>query len=404
MKNLLNKYLRKLSLQGLARPDDVAFLGIDDQVFIAGGLLDKEPLLREPLLEVTERMNINSLLLAIPTEPMRSIIDELLHWGRTGNGLLLPRDTETRTFLHDIPVVKGLKPDEIVEALSHRKSVIVESMGGIVTYGTISPEQAFVFMSSTCFSLFVKYFHDHIRYLKEAGKRKEKARIENFNLIREMINAPGGKALDISVLDKTDNLRYAIETAGKLSVEENLVDSSFGNISSCLDGIIYISETASSLDELEDAIDEVPMDGLSSVGITASSELPAHRGVYGKGRHRFILHGHPRFTVIGSMLCERDCDDPDLCYRGCPEERYLCGVPIVSGEVGTGPYGIVNTVPRALESTDAVIVYGHGIFTAGEDSFREPFNRMLEVERCAMREYFRQVDAFHNRNRSSPRK
>ncbi len=398
MKNLLNKYLRKLSLQGLARPEDIAFLGIDDQVFIAGGLLDKKPLLREPLLEVTERMNINSLLLAIPTEPMRSIIDELLHWGRTGNGLLLPRDTETRTFLHDIPVVTGLKPDDIVEALSHRKSVIVESMGGIVTYGTISPEQAFVFMSSTCFSLFVKYFHDHLKYLKETKGRDEyaEARMRRFRMIGRMVNPPDRRGIDYSPLESED-VHKAIVAAGKLLVEKGLVDSYFGNISAFRDGIIYISETASSLEELEDAIDEVPMDGSSSVGITASSELPAHRAVYGKGRHRFILHGHPRFTVIGSMLCERDCDDPDLCYRGCPEEREICGVPIVSGEVGAGPYGIVNTVPRALESTDAVIVYGHGIFTAGEDSFRMPFMKMMEIERYAMEEYFRQVDAFHQK-------
>ena len=60
---------------------------------------------------------------------------------------------------------------------------------------------------------------------------------------------------------------------GKELVKQRLVDSYFGNISYVRGETIYISQTGSSMDELEDCIDAVPLDGSSSSGITASSEL-----------------------------------------------------------------------------------------------------------------------------------
>lgn len=390
MKDILKKYLHKLSSQSVSSPKDAALLGIDDEVFFAGEFLEREPGFREPLLEITKRMNINSVFLIIPAEPIRSIIEELLTWGCDGD-VLLPRDTETRTFLHDIPVVPGFDVPRVVDALSYRKSLVVKDICGIVTCGTVSPEQAFVFASSTCFSLFVKYFRDYLSAMKSSGEGVSEKMAEKFRFIRGLVNPPDRRGIDYSALETEDPVQAMVET-GRLVVERGLVDSYFGNISTFQNGIIYISETASSLDELADAIDEVPFDGSSSVGITASSELPAHREVYKRTRYRFILHGHPRFSVVVSMLCERDCE-PDRCYRGCPEDREFMEVPIVSGEVGTGAYGIVNTVPRAFEHSDAVIVYGHGVFTAGVKSFRNPLLRMMEIERKAMEEYFREVDA-----------
>ncbi|RMG04666.1 MAG: rRNA adenine dimethylase [Nitrospirae bacterium] len=390
MKKLLGKYLRKLTSQGLAVTDNVAFVGIDDQVYIAGGLLEKEAGLKNVLMGIKDSMNINSVLLVVPSEPLYSIVGELIEWRKEGIDRLVPRDTETRTFLHDIPVVPEFDVTRVVDALSHRKSVVVKDLCGIVTYGTVSPEQAFVFASSTCFSLFVKYFHDYLSALKSPEKGVSEKMSERFRFIRGLIQPPDRRGIDYTAIEREDPFQAMVET-GRLVVERSLVDSYFGNISTFKNGIIYISETASSLDELEDAIDEVPFDGSSSVGITASSELPTHREIYKRTNYRYILHGHPRFSVIISMLCERDCE-PDRCYRGCPEDREFMGVPIVSGEVGTGAHGIVNTVPGALERSDAVIVYGHGVFTAGVESFRAPLLRMMEIERLAMEEYFREVE------------
>jgi len=50
-------------------------------------------------------------------------------------------------------------------------------------------------------------------------------------------------------------------------------------------------------------------------------------------------------------------------------------------------------VPKAfLKESDAAIVYGHGLFTAGEKDFNRPFQRMKEIEGNCEKEYFRIVD------------
>ncbi|NOZ25356.1 MAG: rRNA adenine dimethylase, partial [Nitrospirae bacterium] len=97
-------------------------------------------------------------------------------------------------------------------------------------------------------------------------------------------------------------------------------------------------------------------------------------------------------SVIMSMHCLRECPLRGQCYKACPEKRHVCGVPVVPGEVGTGPTGMVRTVPGAFGESDAVIVYGHGVFTAGEKDFNGPFQRMREVEEECAEEYFGMVE------------
>jgi ribulose-5-phosphate 4-epimerase/fuculose-1-phosphate aldolase len=170
-------------------------------------------------------------------------------------------------------------------------------------------------------------------------------------------------------------------------VEKGLVDSFFGNISYFDGKTIYISQTASSLDELEGHIDPVPLDYSSTAGLSASSELPAHKAVYLATNYHAVLHGHPRFSVILSMHCtEQGCTIED-CGRRCPRKRSICGVLIVAGESGAG--GLARTVPGAIKETGACIVYGHGVFSAGEKDFEDAFRRMVDVENRCREEYFK---------------
>ena len=71
------------------------------------------------------------------------------------------------------------------------------------------------------------------------------------------------------------------------------------------------------------------------------------------------------------------------------------GVPIVPGEVGTGPFGLCNTLPAALTGTSGekrgAIVYGHGLFTLGAVDFRDAFATLMGVEHFCRAEYFRRV-------------
>lgn len=81
------------------------------------------------------------------------------------------------------------------------------------------------------------------------------------------------------------------------------------------------------------------------------------------------------------------------CYRSCREERSVSGMPVVSGEIGTGPTGLVQTVPSAMAEGRAVIVYGHGIFSSAEDTFRPAFELLQAVEETCRKEYFTKIQA-----------
>jgi hypothetical protein len=65
-------------------------------------------------------------------------------------------------------------------------------------------------------------------------------------------------------------------------------------------------------------------------------------------------------------------------------------VPIVAGETGAG--GLARSVPPALLDKGVCIVYGHGIFAAGEADFRAAFMKMADVEDRCREEYFKLLE------------
>jgi ribulose-5-phosphate 4-epimerase/fuculose-1-phosphate aldolase len=184
-----------------------------------------------------------------------------------------------------------------------------------------------------------------------------------------------------------NNIHEEICRVGKYTVEKGYVDSFFGNISYFDGKTIFISQTTSSLDELEGHIDPVPLDGSSTAGLSASSELPAHRAIYLSSHFHAILHGHPRFSIIMSMFCREEHCDIEDCNRLCNRKRSVCGVPVVAGETGIG--GLSRSVPAAIKESGVCIVYGHGIFAAGEVDFRDAFMKMADVENRCREEYFK---------------
>ncbi|MFH1915613.1 MAG: class II aldolase/adducin family protein [Pseudomonadota bacterium] len=395
MKALCDKYARKLATQGLCEPDTALVGGLDAE--LEWNRPDPRIATLAPLFDL---LPINSLVFAPPAEPYATIIDHLaaLAPGATAQGApmnsLRPEDTETRTFLHDIPICREFSAPAMAAALSRRKAVIVPGQG-IVSCGTVSPEQGFVFFSSTVFACFVLFFS---RYLAEARQGGPDAR---FRAAFEAASAllPGPRR-DQPPLARTippthDTALAAMAETGRAVVGHGLVDSFFGNISCRLGDTILISQTGSSLDELEGCIDACPMDGSSTAGLTASSELSAHEDVYRRGPARCILHGHPRFSVIMSMDCDRpDCPDRGRCHVRCTQCRTVEGVPIVPGEVGTGPTGLCNTLPPALADparTGAAIVHGHGLFTASAAGFAEAFATLLDTENRCREAYFLRV-------------
>lgn len=379
----LERFVGKLAKDGSADISRMAILAKDENLLCRGA----EPLL--PLGQaVIERLNVISLVLAAPPLPL---VDLLLGRMPASADSVIPQDTETRTFLHDIPIVRldefsVENPQRLVELLGQRKGILVEGVGILAT-GSVTVEQAYINYSSVYHALFVKL----LLMLLTDPQPPSAAEMDQLQ--------PLWRQLDSEIPDRSDDLisaplegksaiLQAMDQVGKRTVELKLVDSFFGNISCRQENSLYISQTGASLDELPGCIDLVPNDNSSTAGITASSELIAHRAIFERSGARTILHGHPKFSVVLSLLChETECNITD-CWKNCDKIRYLNSVPVVAGEVGAG--GIARNVPPVIDAGIAV-VYGHGVFATGEHDFRQPLAAMVALENWCRREFYQSL-------------
>jgi ribulose-5-phosphate 4-epimerase/fuculose-1-phosphate aldolase len=402
MDRLVKKYAAKLITAGLASPQaqlSPIIGGLDDEL-----IWNRRGEETDTLEKVFSGLSINSLIFLKPAEPYAGIIKDLARKALMRHKAITPNDCETRTFLHDLPVIESFEADRIIAVLKRRKSVIVASDENlpdagpaIITYGTVSPEQGFVVASSVCFAAFVKFFADYLETLKAARPDGQDHAL--FDRIVEQLPPlrRESPSLMASPFSTESQVYQAIAEAGRETVNYKLVDSYFGNISCQWRDFLYISQTGSSLDELEGCIDPVALDGSNSAALTASSELSAHLEALARTKCSAMIHGHPKFAVIMSMDCDPEekagCRFSDKCHIHCPKPRFIGQVPIVPGEVGTGPTGLCHTLPPALEDHRAAIVYGHGVFALGRSDFREAFDSLIKVEALCRDAYFKSVDA-----------
>ena len=381
------KYSAKLIKSGLCGEGMPLFGTMDDDIRWTA----EKP--EQAVLEnVLRSLNLASILFSDTAEPFRSIIN-ILAADSPRAGSIVPDDTETRTFLHEIPVINEFSAETICAALKKRKGVIIQGKG-IITSGPVTPEQAFVTFSSICFSCYVKFFADFYYYtrgVKTIPRPAEKTVIRAIEAYRSGLDAIKDYPSVRGPFSSSDSVYAAIIEAGRLTVDSCMVDSYFGNVSSIYNDRIYISQTGSSLDELAGCIDCCPMDNSTTCAITSSSEYPAHRALYRCTDRKTVLHGHPRFSVIMSLLCDRhDCINRGICHIKCSEERFIEDIPIVPGEIGTGPSGLVSTMPAAMKGR-GVIVHGHGLFTSGICDFSDAFRHLIDIERTCFEQYCRSI-------------
>lgn len=381
----LYKYTAKLIADRSAMADTICLAAQDDVIISAGA-----PPLKKLSEDILGQLNCLALCSAMPALPFA---EYLLQRAENTDDAIIPRDTETRTFLHDIPILRrhNLENDPaqtIATQLGSRKGVIVEGIG-IIASGALTVEQAFINWSSVFHSTFIKYLEDVLEHgFKISGEAEAFAKFRN-----EWLKPLTDEGLDFRTgpLEDKSLILDEITNVGRYTVQRGLVDSFFGNISYRHNDLIYISQTASSLDELPGCIDPVPFENYSTVGITASSELVAHRSIFEQTGCRAILHGHPRFAVVMSMLCDmqEECGITD-CWRDCKRVRMLGGTPIVAGEIGAG--GIAKNVPPVIGGPGRAIVYGHGVFAVGKQDFSDAFKELVNVENWCRNEYFRRLD------------
>lgn len=388
MLDQIAKYSCKLVADRSALEGQIAFAAQDDIMVSAG-----EPELARNAVAILSRLNCLALTIAKPSLPFA---DLLLQRSMATDNVIIPRDTETRTFLHDIPILR--KPeshnnliDTIVHLLGNRKGIVVEGIGIIAT-GALTVEQAYINWSSVFHSTFIKYLEDVLD--KGFLVPGEAMAFDHFRYQWLLPLSSAGLTFRSGPLLEKCDILDEIARVGRYTVQRGLVDSFFGNISYSNGDLLYISQTASSLDELPGCIDPVPFKNSSTVGITASSELVAHRRVFEVTGCRAILHGHQRFAVVMSMLCEEmaNCQVTD-CWKDCPKTRMLGKTPVVAGEIGAG--GIAKNIPPVIGGPGRVIVYGHGVFAIGMNDFREAFQALVDVENWCRTEYFRRFDERH---------
>lgn len=366
MQQTLEQYANLLLNERSAASGRVALAALNDATYKYGP--DDLASLAQQILT---KLGCTSIIAAEPYSPFpQLLIDRSPESCRS----LSPRDSESKAFLHDIPIIRqSSEPSTTVkhvcESLSQHKGCFLDGVG-IISKGTLTVEQAYINWSSLYHAAIIKYFEDLL--LNGTQNQSETAVAGAY--LHDLYELPDPVSSFQCQAARTDQkLRDEMVVTGKRTVELGLVDSFFGNISFALNSTLSISQTAARLDQLEEQIDSVTLDGRSTIGITASSELPAHKAIIEATGVRCILHGHPRFSVIMSYFATGESYGKGI--------DGIAGIPVVDGEGGVG--GMAASVSNALKLTGepAVIVRGHGVFSISKTSFSQALSAMIKVER-----------------------
>ncbi len=183
---------------------------------------------------------------------------------------------------------------------------------------------------------------------------------------------------------------------GKKLIAAGLTDSHFGNISKRVGDEVLITTTGSMLDELENEVVRLPLHHSSSLDIVASSELIVHRKIYQQTSALAIIHAHPVYAVIESLITEEN----QIIPTDCESEYFLHEIPIVTGGIGSSK--LATNSAQALQDHKGVIVKGHGVFARGS-TVDEAYVVISSIEHACQIKYH--VDLFqaqtHKKNNPS---
>jgi len=373
MQTQLERYTQRLIDEQCAKPGKIAICSQNDRICRFGNQ-DFVKLGQQ----IIQELDCASVIVAEPLHPFPFL---LLFRAPPGLAALVPRDSESRSSLHDIPLIRHCQNptdflSKICTALRKRKGCIVENIG-LISHGSLTVEQSYIAWSSLLHATTIKYFEDLLTTGPQLFEEKQVI-IQYRNSYLKPFDTASFPFLP-RLPDHSQTIISEMSLAGQATVQLGLVDSFFGNISCVSANTLYISETSARLDELQCQIDPVPFDGSSTAGITASSELPAHRAIICATGCKAILHGHPRFSVVMSFFAVPGTSD-DVCR--------IDSIPVVDGEGGVG--GLAESLPRAFNLTGgkAVIVRGHGVFTISNTDFGEALAELAIVEQHCRDTYF----------------
>lgn len=183
---------------------------------------------------------------------------------------------------------------------------------------------------------------------------------------------------------------------GKKCVDSGLVEGNFGNMSfvSSDRDLIFITKTETLLDDLSES-DIVCVSGDTCLENSnefylseekqASSELCVHRAIYKKTNAKCVLHLHPPYSVVVSLL-EYQINNISASENffihpmDSEGEMFLKKIPVVSGAPGS--LDLAEKVSQSLKGSKGVIVKGHGVFVA-ESDFKKAYITASLIEHSA---------------------
>jgi len=170
---------------------------------------------------------------------------------------------------------------------------------------------------------------------------------------------------------------------GKKLVEHDLVESQFGNISVRKGKRLLITKSGFALDEInEDSVVELDIEKPCDLDRIASSETIVHRTIYKHTSALAIIHVHPAFAVIESMLV----DTKSIVPINIEGEHFLHDIPVVKGAAGTAE--LADNTAKALIGHKGAVICGHGTFAIGKTLDEAYFITALVEQSCKLKYYF----------------
>lgn len=156
-----------------------------------------------------------------------------------------------------------------------------------------------------------------------------------------------------------------------------LITSHAGNMSVKIADTIHITKKSSMLGRLHPKdIVEVGLEPNNAKDARASTELVVHRALYKKTNGLAIVHTHPPYATLLSMVQNKIVPVDS-------EGLYLFQkAPVVSPEKTIGSEEAALLVSEALQSSKVVLIRGHGSFAMGS-TLEEAFMLTTSLEASA---------------------
>ena len=178
---------------------------------------------------------------------------------------------------------------------------------------------------------------------------------------------------------------------GRKLEQSGLVSSRFGNVSERTNNGLLIKRTGVMLGEIsgpEDVVEVGP--GLADPFDGASTETQSHRTIYLATGAQAIIHAHPPFAIVESLLQGNEVVPLDS--EGLP---FLGTIPIVDG--ATGERALWDNIARLLRSGKykGFVNRGHGTFAFGPD-LKDCFNTTAMIEHSCRIRYYRDLAAMES--------